>query len=245
MLGFHALCRPHRPAQGHVRRRTAGSASRPASSARPVVKALKADIAFRTGGTYLTAVVDLVKPRWKPALRVGQRGRAALPRLARRPSPVELTPDPRRPGLVGPLAVKINPGSAFATRTIGRRGGPPALRRGPPPAEAVAATLHLMTATWTRPTERRAGPGRSAPWRRPPDRPGGPPVRHRALAGRRGSRLHLHVGRDCRLTSSTLRQPNLHPARRPPSRRGHGRIPARATTLRAGEAPASGRPASA
>ena len=31
-----------------------------------LVKALKADIAFRTGGSYLNAVVDLVKPRWKP-----------------------------------------------------------------------------------------------------------------------------------------------------------------------------------
>src|SRR5690349_16310896 len=31
-----------------------------------LVKALKADIAFRTGGSYLTGVVDLVKPRWKP-----------------------------------------------------------------------------------------------------------------------------------------------------------------------------------
>src|SRR3954453_12085063 len=31
-----------------------------------LVKALKADIAFRTGGSYLAAVPDLVKPRWKP-----------------------------------------------------------------------------------------------------------------------------------------------------------------------------------
>src|SRR5918912_3970476 len=31
-----------------------------------LVKALKADIAFRTGGSYLNAVPGLVKPRWRP-----------------------------------------------------------------------------------------------------------------------------------------------------------------------------------
>src|SRR5690349_13272121 len=30
-----------------------------------LVKALKADVQFRTGGSYLEAVVDQVKPRWR------------------------------------------------------------------------------------------------------------------------------------------------------------------------------------
>src|SRR3712207_9047207 len=39
-----------------------------------LVKALKADIAFRTGGTHLGAVVDLAKPRWRPLYEVVSAG---------------------------------------------------------------------------------------------------------------------------------------------------------------------------
>jgi hypothetical protein len=93
-----------------------------------LVKALKADIAFRTGGSYLTGVVELVKERWKPlyeSVTAGAKTRDAL-------------------ASVGPLAVKINP--HFGLRfDDGRR---EAVRlhfdEAPPTPEAVTATLHLM-----------------------------------------------------------------------------------------------------
>src|SRR5258705_11242761 len=48
---------------GLRRQRESGSGFNPHGQ---LVKALKADIQFRTGGTYLNAVVDQVTARWKP-----------------------------------------------------------------------------------------------------------------------------------------------------------------------------------
>src|SRR4051794_1288414 len=42
-----------------------------------LIKALKADIAFRTGGSYLAGVIDLVKPRWKPLYEAVSAGATA------------------------------------------------------------------------------------------------------------------------------------------------------------------------
>ncbi|GIF13124.1 hypothetical protein FHX34_104617 [Actinoplanes teichomyceticus] len=109
-----------------------------------LVKALKADIAFRTGGSYLGGVVDLVKDRWKPlyeSLRAGARAY-----LASLGDPEQLTLIQTRDALasVGPLAVKINPhfGLRFAD------GHREAVRlhfdEEPPSPELVTAMLHLM-----------------------------------------------------------------------------------------------------
>jgi hypothetical protein len=109
-----------------------------------LVKALKADIAFRTGGSYLNGVTDLVKDRWKPLYESVSAG--ALTYLASLGDPDEVSLAQTRDALasVGPLAVKINPhfGLRYAD---GRR---EAVRlhfdEAPPTPEAVTATLHLM-----------------------------------------------------------------------------------------------------
>jgi hypothetical protein len=109
-----------------------------------LIKALKADIAFRTGGSYLAGVVDLVKPRWKPLYEAISAGASAYLRSLGDPVAVDLAQTREALGSVGPLAVKINPhfGLRYAD---GRR---EAVRlyfdEEPPTPEAVTATLHLM-----------------------------------------------------------------------------------------------------
>jgi hypothetical protein len=109
-----------------------------------LVKALKADIAFRTGGSYLSAVVDLVKPRWKPLYEAVSTGATTYLHSLGDPATVSLAQTRDALAAVGPLAVKINP--HFGLRyDDGRR---EAVRlhfdEDPPPPEAITATLHLM-----------------------------------------------------------------------------------------------------
>jgi hypothetical protein len=109
-----------------------------------LVKALKADIAFRTGGSHLAAVADQVKPRWRPLYEAVSAGAADYLDSLGDPREVELAQTRDALGVVGGLPVKINPhfGLRYAD---GRR---EAVRlhfdEEPPPAEAVTATLHLM-----------------------------------------------------------------------------------------------------
>ncbi|UQU68496.1 hypothetical protein COUCH_12470 [Couchioplanes caeruleus] len=109
-----------------------------------LVKALKADVAFRTGGTYLTAVTELVKPRWKPLYEAVSAGALTYLHSLGDPEHVSLAQPREALASVGPLAVKINPhfGLRYAD---GRR---EAVRlhfdEEPPTPEAVTATLHLM-----------------------------------------------------------------------------------------------------
>lgn len=110
----------------------------------PLVKALKADIAFRTGGTHLAAVVDQVKPRWRPLYEALVPGAQTYLASLGDPSAVQVAPTHDAIGLVGGLPVKINPqlglryddGRAEAVRLH--------LDEQPPSEEAVLATLHLM-----------------------------------------------------------------------------------------------------
>src|SRR3954463_9413563 len=109
-----------------------------------LVKALKADIAFRTGGTYLGSVVDLVKDRWKPLYESVTAGAKAYLASLGDPENVGLAQTRDALASVGPLAVKVNP--HFGLRyTDGRR---EAVRlhfdEAPPTPEAVTAALHLM-----------------------------------------------------------------------------------------------------
>jgi hypothetical protein len=109
-----------------------------------LVKALKADVRFRTGGTYLEAVVEQVKPRWRPLYEAVAGGALEYLRTLGDPAAVELAQTRDALGFVGGLAVKVNPhfGLRYAD---GRR---EAVRlhfdEHPPTPEAVTATLHLM-----------------------------------------------------------------------------------------------------
>jgi hypothetical protein len=109
-----------------------------------LIKALKADIAFRTGGSFLTGVTDLVKPRWRPLYETVSTGALAYLHSLGDPENVGLAQTRDALASVGPLAVKINPhfGLRYAD---GRR---EAVRlhfdEAPPTPEVVTATLHLM-----------------------------------------------------------------------------------------------------
>jgi hypothetical protein len=109
-----------------------------------LVKALKADVAFRTGGSYLTGVPTQVKDRWRPLYEAVSAGALTYLHSLGDPAEVSLAQTRDAIATVGPLAVKINP--HFGLRySDGRR---EAVRlhfdEEPPTPEAVTATLHLM-----------------------------------------------------------------------------------------------------
>lgn len=146
MLGFTRYVARTGPAKatfvgGLRRQRERRSGFNPHSQ---LVKALKADIAFRTGGSYLSAVPKLVKPRWKPLYESVSAGAMTYLHSLGDPAEVSLAQTRDALATVGPLAVKINP--HFGLRyDDGRR---EAVRlhfdEDPPTTEAVTATLHLM-----------------------------------------------------------------------------------------------------
>jgi hypothetical protein len=146
MLGFTRYVARTGPAKatfvgGLRRQRERRSGFNPHSQ---LVKALKADIAFRTGGSRLAGVVDLVQPRWRPLYQAVSPGAIDYLHSLGAPGDVELAQTRDALALVGGLAVKVNPhfGLRYAD---GRR---EAVRlhfdEQPPTAEAITATLHLM-----------------------------------------------------------------------------------------------------
>ncbi|MET7399883.1 hypothetical protein ABZS66_41005 [Dactylosporangium sp. NPDC005572] len=124
---------------GLRRQRESGSGFNPHGQ---LVKALKADIQFRTGGTYLNAVVDQVNARWKPLYESVVPG--ALRYLETLETPVEVTQARDTLTMLGNLPVKINP--HFGLRYSDGRGEAVRLHfdEDPPQDEAAVATLHLM-----------------------------------------------------------------------------------------------------
>lgn len=108
------------------------------------VKALKADIAFHTGGSHLAGVVDLVKPRWRPLYQALVPGATAYLHSLGEPASVDLTQARDALAMLGDLPVKINP--HFGVRYAD--GHAEAVRlhfdEAPPSEEALLATLHLM-----------------------------------------------------------------------------------------------------
>ena len=146
MLGFTRYVARTGPAKGTFvgglrRQRERRSGFNPHGQ---LVKALKADIAFRTGGSYLGSVADLVKPRWKPLYEAVSTGATTYLHSLGDPATVSLAQTRDALAAVGPLAVKINP--HFGLRyDDGRR---EAVRlhfdEDPPTPEAITATLHLM-----------------------------------------------------------------------------------------------------
>ena len=109
-----------------------------------MVKALKADIAFRTGGTYLAAVVDLVKPRWKPLYEAVSTGATTYLHSLGEPATVSLAQTRDALAAVGPLVVKINPHFGLRYEDGRREAVRLHFDEEPPSPEAVTATLHLM-----------------------------------------------------------------------------------------------------
>ena len=108
------------------------------------VKALKADIAFHTGGTHLTGVVDVVKPRWRPLYQALVPGATAWLQSLGDPSGIDLAQTRDALAMLGDLPVKINP--QFGVRYADGRAEAVRLHfdEAPPSEEAVLATLHLM-----------------------------------------------------------------------------------------------------
>ncbi|MFC3738042.1 hypothetical protein [Paractinoplanes deccanensis] len=109
-----------------------------------LVKALKADIAFRTGGSYLSGVVDLVKERWKPLYESVSAGAKTYLASLGAPDQVGLAQTRDALATVGPLAVKINPHFGLRYEDGRREAVRLHFDEDPPTPEAVTATLHLM-----------------------------------------------------------------------------------------------------
>ena len=126
---------------GLRRQREARSGFNPHSQ---LVKALKADIAFRTGGKYLSDVVDLVKPRWKPLYEAISAGAVAYLRSLGDPDGVSLAQTRDALASIGPLAVKVNPHFGLRYADDRREAVRLHFDEEPPTAEVVTATLHLM-----------------------------------------------------------------------------------------------------
>jgi hypothetical protein len=110
-----------------------------------LIKALKADIQWRTPGTHLAKVVESVKPRWQPLYRTLLPGALSYMDSLGDLGAVRLAQSRDALAVVGALPVKINPqlalrfddGRAEAVRLY--------FDPDPPAAEAVLATLHLMS----------------------------------------------------------------------------------------------------
>jgi hypothetical protein len=146
MLGFTRYVARTGPAKatfvgGLRRQRERRSGFNPHSQ---LVKALKADIAFRTGGSYLAAVPDLVKPRWKPLYEAVSAGATTYLHSLGDPATVGLAQTRDALAAVGPLAVKINPHFGLRYEDGRREAVRLHFDEEPPTAETVTATLHLM-----------------------------------------------------------------------------------------------------
>ncbi len=109
-----------------------------------LVKALKADIAFRTGGSYLSGVVDLVKERWKPLYESVSAGAKTYLASLGDPEQVGLAQTRDALASVGPLVVKINPHFGLKYEDGRREAVRLHFDEAPPTPEAATAMLHLM-----------------------------------------------------------------------------------------------------
>ncbi|HEY8533463.1 MAG TPA: hypothetical protein VIL44_06260, partial [Micromonospora sp.] len=109
-----------------------------------LVKALKADIQFRTGGTHLLRIVDEVHPRRRPLYRALVPGLCAYLASLGDLRAVELVRTREALGVLNGLTVKINP--HFGLRYADGRAEVVRLYFdvAPPSSAALLATLYLM-----------------------------------------------------------------------------------------------------
>lgn len=108
------------------------------------VKALKADIAFHTGGRHLAEIAEQVKPRWRPLYQALVPGATTYLHSLGNPAEVDLAQTRDSLALLGDLPVKINP--HFGLRYADGRAEAVRLHfdEDPPSDEAALAMLHLM-----------------------------------------------------------------------------------------------------
>ncbi len=127
---------------GLRRQRVAQSGFNPHGS---LIKALKADIRWRTSGTHLRQVPQEVKPRWRPLYEALVPGTLSYLDSLGDLGKVHLAQSRDALAVVGNLPVKINPQLALRYDD----GHAEAVRLhfdpDPPAPDAVLATLHLMT----------------------------------------------------------------------------------------------------
>lgn len=110
----------------------------------PLVKALKADIQFRTGGSHLAGVADLVNPRWRPLYEAVSPGATEYLRSLGPLEQVRLAGTRDALAVVGSLPVKVNPQFGLEYGDGRREAVRLYFDEHPPAPEAVTATLHLM-----------------------------------------------------------------------------------------------------
>jgi hypothetical protein len=127
--------------QGLRRQRASHSGFNPHSS---LLKALKADIQFRTGGTHLDQVRTAVKPRWRPLYDILVPATKDYLTSLGDLTECQLVRPREVIAFVSNLPVKINP--QFGLRYADGRGEAVRLLfdEQPPAREAILATLHLM-----------------------------------------------------------------------------------------------------
>ena len=110
------------------------------------VKALKADIQFRTRGrsSAIAAVVEAVQPRWRPLYQALREGADRYLAALGDPASIRLVPVRDAIDVVGGLSVKVNP--HFGLRHADGRLDAVRLHFDPepPPDDLVTAALHLM-----------------------------------------------------------------------------------------------------
>ncbi|MFY1671900.1 hypothetical protein ACN27G_18300 [Plantactinospora sp. WMMB334] len=109
-----------------------------------LVKALKADIAFRTGGRHLAEIAGLVKPRWRPLYEALVPGTVSYLHSLGDLSAVDLAQTRDAVGMLGDLPVKINPHLGLRYDDGRREAVRLHFDEQPPSPEALLATLHLM-----------------------------------------------------------------------------------------------------
>ncbi|MEN3611043.1 hypothetical protein AAH979_15985 [Plantactinospora sp. ZYX-F-223] len=109
-----------------------------------LVKALKTDIAFRTGGRHLAEIAGVVKPRWRPLYEALVPGAVSYLHSLGDLSTVELAQTHDALGMVGDLPVKVNPHLGLRYDDGRREAVRLHFDEQPPSQEALLATLHLM-----------------------------------------------------------------------------------------------------
>ncbi|MEQ4305524.1 hypothetical protein ABNF97_29775 [Plantactinospora sp. B6F1] len=109
-----------------------------------LVKALKTDIAFRTGGRHLAEIAGVVKPRWRPLYEALVPGAISYLHSLGDLSAVELAQTHDALGMVGDLPVKVNPHLGLRYDDGRREAVRLHFDEQPPSQEALLATLHLM-----------------------------------------------------------------------------------------------------